>query len=146
LQLIAGESFFAVSTFEFANTGGRSRCGRYRVLPAAGNEYLDEKEAAARSPDFLFDEIKERVTKEPAGFRVVVQLAADGDIVDDATVRWPEDRPRLALIRSRAWTASKPRPILSSSREPTSMSCPAGGAERPEGGKAPTKEIPALSA
>jgi catalase len=26
-----------------------------------------------------------------------VQLADDGDIVDDATVRWPEDRPQLAF-------------------------------------------------
>jgi catalase len=26
-----------------------------------------------------------------------VQLADDGDIVDDAIVRWPEDRPQLAF-------------------------------------------------
>ena len=74
-----------------------SRYGRYRVLPVAGNEYLDEAEAAARSPNFLFDEIKERVAKEPVRFRIVVQLAEDGDITDDATVRWPEERPQLAF-------------------------------------------------
>ena len=74
-----------------------SRYGRYRVLPVAGNEYLDEAGAAARSPNFLFDEIKERVARESVRFRVAVQLAEDGDIVDDATVRWPEDRPQLAL-------------------------------------------------
>jgi catalase len=74
-----------------------SRCGRYRVLPEAGNEYLDEAAAAAQSQNFLFDEIKERVGKEPVKFRLVVQLAQDGDTVDDATVRWPEDRPQLAL-------------------------------------------------
>jgi catalase len=28
-------------------------------------------------------------------FRVVVQLAASGDVVDDATAIWPEDRPQL---------------------------------------------------
>jgi catalase len=74
-----------------------SRYGRYRVLPVAGNEYLDEAEAAARSPNFLFDEIKERVAREPVRFRVIVQLAEDGDITDDATVRWPEERPQLAF-------------------------------------------------
>jgi catalase len=57
----AKESFFAVSAFKFTNADGVSRYGRYRVLPAAGNEYLDEAEAAAQSPNFLFDEIKERV-------------------------------------------------------------------------------------
>jgi catalase len=93
----ARESFFAVSAFKFTNADGMSRYGRYRVLPAAGNEYLDEAEAAARSPNFLFDEIKERVAKEPVRFRIVVQLAEDGDTIDDATVRWPEQRPQLAF-------------------------------------------------
>ena len=93
----ARESFFAVSAFEFTNAAGKSRYGRYRVLPLAGNEYLDETEAAARSPNFLFDEIKKRVAKEPVRFRIAVQLAEDGDTVDDATVRWPEERPQLAF-------------------------------------------------
>ena len=93
----AKESFFAVSAFKFTNAAGMSRYGRYRVLPATGNEYLDEAEAAARSPNSLFDEIKERVAKEPVRFRVAVQLAEDGDTVDDATVRWPEERPQLAF-------------------------------------------------
>jgi catalase len=65
------------------------------VLPVAGNEYLDAAGAAARTPNFLFDEIKERIAAGPVKFRIVVQLAADGDTVDDATVRWPEDRPQV---------------------------------------------------
>src|SRR6202030_4398745 len=73
------ESFFAVSAFKFTNAEGASRYGRYRVLPVAGNEYLDEAGSAARSPNFLFDEIKERVMKEPVKFRIMVQLAEDGD-------------------------------------------------------------------
>lgn len=93
----ARESFFAVSAFKFTNAEGASRCGRYRVLPVAGNEYLNEARAALRSPNFLFDEIKERVAKEPVRFSVAVQLAGDSDIIDDATVRWPEERPRLAF-------------------------------------------------
>jgi catalase len=93
----ATEAFFAVSAFKFTNADGVRRYGRYRVLPIAGNEYLDEAEAAARGPNFLFDEIKERVPKKPVRFRVVVQLAAEGDVTDDATVRWPEERPQLAF-------------------------------------------------
>jgi catalase len=93
----AKESFFAVSAFKFTNAAGSSRYGRYRVLPVAGNEYLDEAEAAARSPNFLFDEITERVAKGPVRLRVAVQLAAGGDTVDDATIRWPEERPQLAF-------------------------------------------------
>src|SRR5712691_6193559 len=43
----AMESFFAVSAFKFTNADGLSRYGRYRVLPVAGNDYLDEAGAAA---------------------------------------------------------------------------------------------------
>jgi len=93
----AKESFFAVSAFKFTNAGGASRYGRYRILPVAGNEYLDEAGAAAQSPNFLFDEITKRVAKEPVMFQIVVQLAQDGDTTDDATVRWHEDRPRLVF-------------------------------------------------
>ena len=91
------ESFFAVSAFKFTNADGVSRYGRYRVLPEAGNEYLDEAAAARQSQNFLFDEIKERIGNGPLKFRLVVQVAQDGDTMDDATVRWPEDRPLLSF-------------------------------------------------
>jgi len=91
------ESFFAVSAFRFTNADGASRYGRYRVLPVAGNEYLDDEGAARQTSDFLFDELRERVTKEPVKFRIVVQLAEDGDTVDDATARWPEARPQFTF-------------------------------------------------
>jgi catalase len=93
----ARESFFAVSAFRFTNAEGMSRYGRYRVLPVAGNEYLGETEAAARGPNFLFDEIKERVARGPVRFRVAVQLADERDTIDDATVGWPEERPQRAF-------------------------------------------------
>ena len=93
----AKESFFAVSAFKFTNAKGVSRYGRYRILPAAGNEYLDDAAAAAKTPDFLFEELKQRIAKGPVKFRLIVQLAHDGDTVDDATVRWPEDRPQLTF-------------------------------------------------
>jgi catalase len=93
----ARESFFAVSAFKFTNVDGVTHYGRYRILPVAGNEYLDEAAAAARGANFLFDEIKERVARGPVGFRVAVQLAEVGDIVDDATVRWPEERAQRAV-------------------------------------------------
>jgi catalase len=93
----ATESFFAVSAFRFTNAQGVSRYGRYRVLPVAGSQHLDEAGAAAQTPNFLFDEIEKRVAKGPVQLRIMVQLAQEGDTVDDATVPWPEDRPQLAF-------------------------------------------------
>ena len=93
----ARESFFAVSAFKFTNAQGASRFGRYRILPIAGNDYLNDAGAAAMGADFLMDEIQQRVAKDPVKFRIVVQLAEDGDVTDDATVRWPETRPQITF-------------------------------------------------
>jgi catalase len=91
----AHESFFAVSALKFSAADGTSRFGRYRILPELGNEYLDASAVAAKGPNFLFDEIKQRIAKGPVKFHIVVQLAERGDTVDDATVRWPESRPQI---------------------------------------------------
>ena len=91
----ARESFFAVSAFKFTAANGTSIFGRYRILPEAGNDYLDASAAAAKGANFLFDEIKQRVTREPIKFQIVVQLAEAGDTVDNATVRWPDTRKQI---------------------------------------------------
>ena len=93
----ARESYYAISAFRFTNAGGASRYGRYRVLPVAGNEYLHDARAAAKTPNFLSDEIAARLTREPVRFRVLVQLAQEGDVTDDSTVRWPESRQLITF-------------------------------------------------
>jgi catalase len=93
----ARESFFAVSAFKFTNAEGASRHGRYRFVPAAGNEYLSDADAAGQAPNFLFDELTARIAKEPVKFQIAVQLAESGDVTDDATVRWPAERKLLAF-------------------------------------------------
>jgi len=93
----AHESFFAVSAFKFTAANGSSRFARYRILPEAGNEHLDEKAAAAKGANFLFDEIRLQIANGPVKFQIVVQLAEPGDVTDDATVRWPEGRSHLTL-------------------------------------------------
>lgn len=93
----AREAFFAVSAFAFTNAQGARRFGRYRIQPDAGTQYLDDADAAMKAPNFLVDEIWPRVSREPVKLRVVVQLAEDGDVTDDATVRWPASRPQVAF-------------------------------------------------
>ena len=88
----ARESYFGITAMHFTNQEGISRFGRYRIVPEAGMDHLSDAVAAARGPNFLFDELMERISRGPIAFRVVVQVAASDDIVDDATVHWPEDR------------------------------------------------------
>jgi catalase len=91
----AREAFFAVTSFQFVNAQGIRRHGRFRIRPEKGTEYLSDTQAATKSPNFLFDEIDQRLAKGPIRLGVFVQLAGEGDDVTDASVAWPEDRTEV---------------------------------------------------
>jgi catalase len=93
----AREAFFALLAVRFTNKDGASRFGRYRIVPEAGVDHLTAAAIAAKSANFLFDELAERIAKGPIQFRIVAQLANDGDTVNDATMQWPEDRTLFDL-------------------------------------------------
>jgi len=88
----AQESFFGVNAFKFTNASGSGRFGRYRIIPEAGTAYLNDSEVQSKDGNYLFTEITERVAAEPVRFTLAVQLADDGDVVNDATIHWPPDR------------------------------------------------------
>jgi catalase len=89
---LARQSYFAVTAFAFTNADGVTRNGRYRIVPAQGNDYLTEEQVAAIGANYHFDELAERVAKGPVKFKILVQVAEPGDTADDATVHWPESR------------------------------------------------------
>jgi len=89
------EAFFAVTLFKFTNAQGVSRHGRFRIQPEEGTQYLSDEQAAAKSADFLFDEIGPRLARGPIRLGVFVQLAGDGDDVTDSSVPWPESRTEV---------------------------------------------------
>jgi len=84
-----------VTSFKFTNAEGRSRHGRFRIRPEAGTEYLSDEVAATKSQNFLFDEISQRLSKEPVRLGVFVQMAEPGDDVADASTTWPDSRKEI---------------------------------------------------
>jgi catalase len=108
----ARETYFGLTAVRFISQDGASRYGRYRLLPVAGNEHLDAAAVAARGPNYLFDELEQRVAKEPVKFRVVAQLADEGDTVNDVTIQWPDSRKLLEL-----GTLSFTAPVLDEAHE-----------------------------
>jgi len=93
----AKETYFGVTAMRFINKDGASRYGRYRIVPDAGVEHLDPEVTKDKGPDFLFDELGERIAAGPISFQVFAQLANEGDEVNDATAHWLEDRPLARL-------------------------------------------------
>lgn len=93
----ANQPFFGVNAFAFTNAQGKTRYGRYRIMPVSGEKYLTEAEASKQVPDFLMTELPARLGKEEAKYRILVQLAKPGDPTNDPTVVWPEDREQIEL-------------------------------------------------
>ena len=89
----ATEAYFGVTAFRFINQQGKACYGRYRIVPGAGVQHLDDATAKSRGANYLFDEIGRRVAAGPIRFDIQVQVAKDGDTVNDPTVHWPGDRP-----------------------------------------------------
>jgi catalase len=89
----AREAYFAISAFRFTNKDGLSLYGRYRITPDAGVENLDDATAKNKDANFLFDDLTRLISAGPISFQIKVQIANENDVVNDATIHWPEDRP-----------------------------------------------------
>jgi catalase len=91
------EAFYSVSAFKFIAADGKETYVRYHIVPEQGIEALDEAALKEKEPDYLQTELKTRLEAGPAGFKILAQLAEEGDVVDDATVHWPESRKIVEL-------------------------------------------------
>jgi len=86
----------AIHSFRWADAGGGERWVRYSWLPEAGEESISSDEANRRGRNYLQDEMPDELAKTPMRFALQVQIAADGDPIDDATAVWPDDRETVA--------------------------------------------------
>jgi catalase len=93
----ATEAFYGVDAFRFLNAAGVEQYGRYRIEPVLGQAHLSASEAAQRAPNFLSQDLAERLKVAPAEFRLLVQLPAPGDPIRDGSAAWAEDRPVLEI-------------------------------------------------
>ncbi|HEX7968434.1 MAG TPA: catalase family peroxidase [Stellaceae bacterium] len=87
----ADEQYFGIDAFVFVNKAGERQAVRYQMVPERV-VHLDAADAATRAPDFLMDELPERLKRGPVTFHLKAQLAAPSDPTKDATRPWPEDR------------------------------------------------------
>ena len=75
----------------------RSSFGRYRIEPQTGNQFLSAEELEKAAPDYLADEIRQRVARAPVRFNFRVQLSEPGDKIDDPSMAWPDTRKTVEI-------------------------------------------------
>jgi catalase len=93
----ATHNYFGINAFEFTNSQGEKNYVRYQILPINGQELLTADEVAKATPNYLFEELPKRLKKGEAKFRLLAQIAAKDDVVNDPTVIWPNDRKLIEL-------------------------------------------------
>ena len=87
--------YYGIHAFKWIAPDGTERWIRFTFRPLAGVVGLSDEEAAERSDDYLLEEIRDRLTREPVEFELEVAIAGEGDDPDDPTEPWPDDRERV---------------------------------------------------
>jgi len=92
-------TYNSLHAYGFVDDAGGRRYGRYRWEPEAGEASISIEDAEARGPDYLQADLATRLGSGPAAFRLVVQVAEDGDPVDDPSTPFSDERPWATLGR-----------------------------------------------
>jgi catalase len=93
----AEERYNGLNSFVFVDGSGVEHAVRWSLLPAAQPVVVSPDELAKRGPDFLEQEIAQRVASEPQRWTMVVTVAKPGDPTADPTVAWPADRRSIEV-------------------------------------------------
>ena len=90
-------TYHGVHAFRFLAAGGSARHARWHLEPDEGEASISDDEGV--DPDYLQQELADRLAKGPAGFHLELELAEGDDPVDDPTAAWPDGRERVRIAR-----------------------------------------------
>jgi catalase len=93
----AARRYYPFHAYKWIAPDGAERFVRYTWLPTAEEPEIAKSEAKRRGPDFLFDDLKERLEREPVRMDLEVQIAAPDDDVDAPNSSWPDERERVVV-------------------------------------------------
>lgn len=96
---LAQTSFHALHAFRFVNAENEALYARYHWEPVAGVAGQTAEELLSHPPSYLYEELEARLRIAPVLFDLVLQLAGEGDALDDPNAPWPDDRPRINIGR-----------------------------------------------
>jgi catalase len=88
----AEERYNSLNSFVFVDGSGAEHVVRWSLLPAAQPVAVSTDELAKRGPNFLEQDIAQRVASAPQRWTMVVTVANAGDPTADPSKAWPADR------------------------------------------------------
>jgi catalase len=88
----AEDRFNSLNSFIFVDNSGAEHVVRWSLLPTTQPVAVSPNDLAKRGPDFLAQDIKDRVRSGPQHWIMNVTVANSGDPTADPSKTWPEDR------------------------------------------------------
>jgi catalase len=88
----AEDRFNGLNAFIFTDSSGADHAVRWSLLPQAQVVAVTQDDLKKLGPDFLEQEIAQRVRSSPLRWTMAVTVANPGDPTADPTKTWPEDR------------------------------------------------------
>ncbi|CAB3761716.1 catalase family peroxidase [Paraburkholderia solisilvae] len=91
----ANGTYYSINAFRFTDATGTMRYVRWQFEPEQPFMALDKSKVAALGPNFLFNDLLQRVHNGPVKWHMILVPANPGDQTDNATVAWGPDHQRI---------------------------------------------------
>jgi catalase len=95
----AQAEFHPIHVYRFVNAAEEARYARYHWIPEAGLASTTIDELRQRGEAYMFEELEERLRSGPVAYSLVLQLAEEGDPLNDTSAPWPDDREIVTIGR-----------------------------------------------
>jgi catalase len=96
LRSFAAADFHGLHAYYLVDAQGRRQAFRYHWMATmVDGRTVTEKEAALWPPQFLVEEMRQRVARGPVRWELMFELAQDGDPTHDQLLAWPASRTRV---------------------------------------------------
>jgi catalase len=93
----AARRYYPFHAYRWIAADGSERYVRYTWLPTVDEPDLSKAEVKRRGPNYLFDDLAERLERGPMRMALEVQIAAPEDDADDPSSVWPDERERVIV-------------------------------------------------
>jgi catalase len=94
IRSFAAADFHGLHAYYLVDADGRRRAFRYRwTSTMSGERNVTDEEAALWPPQYLVEEMRQRLARGPVSWELSFQLAQEGDPTDDQARAWPASRP-----------------------------------------------------
>ncbi len=93
----AEERYNSLNSFIFTDGSGAEHAVRWSLVPAAAPVAVTPEDLGSRGPDYLEQEITQRIGSGPQRWTMVVTVANPGDQTADPSKAWPDDRKSVEV-------------------------------------------------